>query len=190
MKYRIKPASFLPLALAAALVLLAVLPISASEDGAPGTLEFKASNKMYSASGKFERWHFTKIELADGGLEGATIEFEIDLASVWEKAAKLADHLRTADFFEVETFAKSTVRVHDIKKTGESTYEGTATVDLHGATGDVPVTFEVLAMEPLKVSGQAVLSRTAFGIGGPVEEGNDRSITDGVEIHLEAVLAH
>lgn len=161
---------------------------SVAEDGAPGTLEFKANNKMYSAHGKFESWHFTNVDLPDGNLENGSVEFEVDLASVWEKASKLADHLRTADFFDVEKYGKATVKVHSVEKTGENTYSAIATVDLHGHTGDVPAEFKVVGTDPLKIEGTATLDRVAFGIGGPYEEGNDRSIVQGVEIMINATV--
>ena len=170
-----------------ALVMLCLAPVSFAGE-APGTLSFKASNKMYSADGKFERWHFTKVDIPDGNLEAGTAEFEIDLASVWEKAEDLANHLRQADFFDVAKYTTATVRIHGVKKTGDNAYDATATVDFHGFTNDVPVSFNVVGESPLKIEGTATLQRTAFGIGGEYDPANDRSITDDVQISLSATL--
>ena len=177
------------LALLSALALVAGLTLtSTAGEGAPGTLEFKANNKMYSAHGKFESWHFTKVDIPDGNLEKGTVEFEVDLASVWEKAAQLADHLRTADFFDVENFGTATVKIHSAKKSGDA-YEATATVSFHGHTNDVPVEFKVVSTDPLKIEGSASLDRVAFGIGQPYEEGNDRSIIQNVAVMLSATVS-
>ena len=173
---------------AAALLALSLAPMSVAGDGAPGTLGFKASNKMYNADGKFEKWHFTKIDIPDGNLEKGTAEFEVDLASVWEKADALAEHLRQADFFNVAKFATATVKIHSAKKNADGNYDATATVDFHGHTGDVPVSFEVVSESPLKIKGSATLQRTAFGLGGEYDPSNERSITDDVAITLEATL--
>lgn len=162
--------------------------VSVAESDAPGTLEFKANNKIYSAHGKFERWEIVNVDLPGGDLEKGSVEFVVDLTSVWENASALADHLRTADFFDVEKFAKATVKVHSAKKTGEDTYSATATVDFHGHTGDVPAEFKVVGTSPLKIEGTATLDRVAFGIGGPYDESNERSIVQGVEIMISATL--
>lgn len=180
--------SALTLALLAALA-LCFAPLTVAGDAeAPGVLSFKASNKMYSADGKFQKWHFTKVDIPDGDFEKGTAEFEVDLASVWEKTDALADHLRQEDFFDVSKFTTATVTIHDAKKTGENSYEATATIDFHGHTNDVPVSFEVVGESPLKIEGTATLQRTAFGIGGEYDPSNDRSITDDVAISLSATL--
>jgi polyisoprenoid-binding protein YceI len=159
------------------------------ESKAPGTLEFKANNNMYSAHGKFERWHFTKVDIPDGDLTQGTVEFEVALASVWEKAEKLADHLRTADFFDVDKFGTATVKVHSAEKIGDNTYSAVATVSLHGHTNDVPAEFTVTGTDPLTIEGTATLDRVAFGIGGEYDPSNDRSIVQGVAIMLNATVS-
>ncbi|MEM9597804.1 MAG: YceI family protein [Acidobacteriota bacterium] len=180
----------LALAAVATLGLVAVLalPATAGDSEAPGTIEFKANNKIYDAHGKFERWHFTKVDIPNGDLEKGTVEFEIALASVWEKAEALADHLRQSDFFHVEKFATASVSITDAKKVGDNSYEAVATVDFHGHTRDVPVKFDVVGQDPLKIEGTASLSRTAFGIGGEYDPSNERSIVDDVEIMISATV--
>lgn len=174
----------------AALVLLTAAPsIQAADTAAPGTLSFKASNQMYSAEGKFKKWHFTNVNIPDGDLEKGTAEFEVDLASVWEKTDALAEHLRQADFFHVAKYATATVKIHDVKKADDH-YTATATVDFHGHTKDVPVTFKVVETSPLKIEGTATLQRTAFGLGGEYDPSKERSITDDVAISLSATLDH
>ena len=170
-----------------ALLALGVLaPLLIASEDAPGLLEFKAHNKIYDAQGTFKQWRFTRVDIPEGDLEKGSVEFEVDLASVWEKTAQLADHLRTADFFDVAKYSKATVKIDRAKKTGEKTYEAVATVDLHGHSGEVPVTFEVVNASPLEIKGSATLDRTAFGIGGPYTPDNERSIVEGIEIILAA----
>lgn len=175
--------------LLAVLALLALLPGSTvAGDESPGTISFAASNDTYSAEGKFENWKFTKVDIPNGDLEQGTVEIEIQLASVWEKAEKLAEHLRQADFFHVEKYTTSTLVIDRVKKVGEASYEGVATVDLHGHTNEVPVTFEVTNTSPLQIEGKATLQRTDFGIGEPYDPNKKRSITDDVVIHIDATL--
>ncbi len=179
---------FVPV-LALSITLLAVgrSELGAGEE-APGTLSFKAHNQIYNANGSFKKWRLTEVDIPDGDLLKGSVEFEVDLASVWEKASKLAEHLRTADFFDVAKYTTATVRIDRAKSTGENTYEAVASVHLHGYDAEVPVTFKVVSESPLQIEGSATLSRTAFGIGQPYKSDNERSIVEEVEILLELTL--
>ncbi|MEM9556600.1 MAG: YceI family protein [Acidobacteriota bacterium] len=174
------------------LVLVALVTTSFADDAedaaveppaseAPGELSWAAESDRYQADGRFTRWSFTEIDIPDGDLTKGRVVMEVDLASVWEKADGLVEHLKTADFFEVSKYTTATVEIHDARSTGESTYEATATMTLHGNTKDVPITFTVVGTEPLTIEGTATVSRTAFGIGEP-----GGSILDEVQIALAA----
>ena len=171
-----------------AVLALVVAPLAAGD--APGTISFKAHNKIYKADGKFDQWELTKVDIPNDDIEQGTVEFKVQLTSVWEKAAKLANHLRTADFFDVDKYTTATVTISEVKRIEGDSYEAVAQVALHGATGKVPVKFDVVQKDPLKIKGSATLSRTAFGIGGPYNPDNERSITDDIEIGIEATLAY
>ena len=172
-------------ALAALLLGLLALPTVADDgDGdAPGTLEWRAESDRYQAHGRFDSWHFTEIDIPDGDLEQGSVTFEVDLVSVWETAEDLAKHLRQSDFFHVEKFATSTVKIHSAKKQDDGSYAATATIDLHGVTKDVPVTFLVVSESPLQIEGEASVPRLEFGVGEP------GSISENVKINLSATVA-
>jgi polyisoprenoid-binding protein YceI len=155
---------------------------------APGTLEFRSHNKIYNAQGTFKRWRFTTIDIPDGDPERGTVEMEVDLASVWEKAAELVAHLLSSMFFDVRKYAKATVKVDRVKNTGDKTYNGLATLNLRGLTGEVPIVFEVVGEDPLEVEGKATVSRLAFGVGPPYDPDDEMAIVDDVEILLRAKL--
>ncbi|MEM6794106.1 MAG: YceI family protein [Acidobacteriota bacterium] len=175
-------------ALAAALLMTALLPATAWAEDSPGTIEFKANNKLYNAHGKFEKWKFTRVTVPGGNLEKGSVDIEIQLSSVWEKTAALADHLRQDDFFNVEKFSTATIKIDRVKKTGDDTYTGTAAIDFLGHTGEVPVNFKVVGTSPIKIEGDAVMKRTDFGLGEPYDPSNDRSIVDDVEVMISATL--
>ena len=177
----------LALILVAALAVV-LIPASVVADGSPGILGFKASNQMYSADGSFSKWQFTKVEIPDGDIEKGKVEIEVSLASVNEKTEALAEHLRQSDFFHVEKFATATITIDGAKKVGDNSYEAMATVDFHGHSGEVPVAFTVTQADPLRIEGEATLSRTAFGIGGEYDPANERSITDEVKITMDATV--
>ncbi|MEM8994620.1 MAG: YceI family protein [Acidobacteriota bacterium] len=150
---------------------------------APGTIEWKAHNDKYEAHGKFQKWQFTRVTIPDGNLEKGVVEFEIDMASVWEKADALAEHLRQADFFNVEKYTTATVKIDRVKKTGENSYDGIATVTLHGHTDEVPISFTASGDSPIAIEGTATLNRIKFGIGS-AEDG----ITQDVEVMISTEL--
>lgn len=153
---------------------------STEEAEAPGLLAWKAESDRYEADGKFTRWSFTEVDIPEGDLEKGRVVMEVDLASVWEKADGLVEHLKTADFFEVSKYTTATVEIHDAVRQDDGSYQGTATMTLHGNTHDVPIEFQVVSEDPLTIEGTATVSRTRFGIGEP-----GGSIEDEVHIMLE-----
>lgn len=155
---------------------------------APGELSFTTHNTAYNAEGRFASWRFTKVDIPGGDLTKGSVEIEVDLASVNEKAAKLAAHLKTADFFDVAKYQKATIAIADVKPAGDKRYNATATVDLHGVKGSCPVAFEVVSDNPLTIKGTATLDRSAFGIGQPYDAADKYSPLNEVAIVLNARL--
>jgi polyisoprenoid-binding protein YceI len=177
------------LAAAARLIAGDAAPAAAAPPAAPGELSFTAHNSVYNAEGTFASWKVTKLDIPGGDLTKGTVELEVDLASVNEKAAKLAAHLRTADFFDVAKYQKATIAISGAKPSGENKYTATASIDLHGAKGTCPVTFEVVSAKPLTIKGTATLDRSAFGIGQPYDAADKYAPLNEVGIVLNAKLS-
>jgi polyisoprenoid-binding protein YceI len=154
----------------------------------PGELTFTTHNTVYNAEGSFSSWRFTKVDIPNGDITKGVVEIEVDLASVNEKAAKLAAHLRTPDFFDVATYPKAKIVIAKAKAAGDKRYEGTADVDLHGVKGHCLVAFDVVAENPLTIKGTATLDRTAFKVGEPYDAANKYSPLADVVIGLSAKL--
>jgi polyisoprenoid-binding protein YceI len=183
-----KPVLVLAVALAAAARLIAGEAATAASP-TPGELSFTSHNSVYNAEGRFASWRFTKLDIPGGDLTKGTVEIEVDLASVNEKAAKLAAHLRTADFFDVAKFQKATIAIAGATPAGEKRYAATATVDLHGVKASCPVAFEVISDKPLTIKGIATLDRAAFGIGEPYDAADKYAPLNEVGIVLTARLS-
>ncbi|HZN53862.1 MAG TPA: YceI family protein [Candidatus Polarisedimenticolaceae bacterium] len=169
-------------------LLTAVRLLAADAAPLPGELTFTTHNSVYNAEGRFDSWKLTKVDIPGGDLTKGTVEIEVDLASVNEKAAKLAAHLRTPDFFDVATHPKATIAITGAKPAGEKRYEATATIDLHGVKGTCPVAFEVVSEKPLAIKGTATLDRTAFKIGQPYDAANKYAPLNEVKIGISAKL--
>ncbi len=167
----------------AALVSLAV-PAAADDN----ELSFKANNQVYNANGTFKNFEFTSVDIPGGDLTQGTVEMKIDLNSVDEKSPDLAEHLRQPDFFDVVKFPAATVKVHGITKTGDNTYDATATVNFMGTSNDVPVSFTVVSEDPLRIEGSGTMNRLDFGLGQAHDPENKYSIVPQVEISLKATL--
>ena len=179
----------LVIAAAARLIAGDPAPAATAPPSAPGELSFTAHNSVYNAEGSFASWKVTKLDIPGGDLTKGTVEIEVDLASVNEKAAKLAAHLRTADFFDVAKFQKATIVISGAKPSSEKSYTATASIDLHGVKGTCPVTFEVVSAKPLTIKGTATLDRSAFGIGQPYDAADKYAPLNEVGIVLNAKLS-
>lgn len=67
----------------------------------------------------------------------STIDVTIDPASVSTGFVPLDDHLKSADFLEVETFPEITFKSTEVKQTGETTADITGDLTIHGVTKPV-----------------------------------------------------
>ena len=73
-------------------------------------------------SGEFTNSVIT-VNLADK-LEDSTVEVEIDTNSLSSGFAALDEHLKSADFFDVETYPTATFKSTSIEMTGEQGQAG------------------------------------------------------------------
>ncbi len=120
------------------------------------------------------RGHFAEFE---GSLEvgedlgAATARGVVKVDSVNTNDAKRDDHLRSADFFDVEQNEHITFEAKDIVPTDEDTFEITGDLTLHGVTREIALKAEVTGTEEdpwgnervgLEVTGQ--LNRGDYGM--------------------------
>jgi polyisoprenoid-binding protein YceI len=71
----------------------------------------------------------------------AVFELSVDVASINTEVQMRDDHLRSADFFEVEKHPKMTFKSTSVKKSGQNKYQLTGDLTLHGVTK--PVTMDL-----------------------------------------------
>jgi len=100
------------------------------------TIGFKGSKVTGSHTGEFKKFtgHFT---LKDGAPVGNDHKVEIDMTSLESDNEKLTGHLKSADFFDVETFPTSVFDVTKIEKVSDSEYTVTGNLAMHGVTKSV-----------------------------------------------------
>lgn len=110
-------------------------------DTAHSSVDFSIKHMMIAnVKGTFKQFDAV-IEADPADLTTAKIEFNVDTASVDTRNEDRDNHLRSADFFDVENYPKMTFVATDIKKTDEDEYDVTGDLTIRGKT--LPQTFKV-----------------------------------------------
>lgn len=106
--------------------------IDASHTG----IHFVARHMVFTkVHGAFKAFRGT-IELDEGDLTRAKIDVTVDAASIDTGEPKRDAHLKSADFFDVETFPALTFKSRSIAKRGGG-YAVTGDLTIHGVTREV-----------------------------------------------------
>jgi polyisoprenoid-binding protein YceI len=177
----------------ALLLAIALLPgISpSSEQAPPGAIRFTARNLIMTAHGEFERWHIERAEIDEQKPERSVVEVVVDLASVDTGIERRDEHLRTADFFDVERFPTARVTLENFRLGDGHPPERLAaevTLELHGVTRRFPMEFSILDRKTRRIEGEVTLRRTDFGVGGPLRRWNPVSVRDEVVVQVEVTV--
>jgi polyisoprenoid-binding protein YceI len=140
--------------------------------------------------GKFKTFS-GQIVTGENPLE-SSMTAEIDLASIETGAQQRDDHIRSADFFEVETYPTMTYRSTGIRTDGGD-YIVDGDLTLKGVTKQVPLTLELNGFGPDPYGGTragftatAEINRRDFGVNfsAPMQNGG-AVVADKITIHLE-----
>ena len=113
-------------------------------------IAFSVKHMMISkVKGGFNKFD-AKIVADPTDLTTAEIEFTIDMASIDTRNEDRDNHLRSADFFEVEKYPNLTFKATSIEKTDDDEYAVTGDVNLHGVTRQETfnITFEGQGKDP------------------------------------------
>ncbi|MFP6583713.1 MAG: YceI family protein [Candidatus Hydrogenedentota bacterium] len=168
---------------------LAELAETKKETPPPGSITFFAKNTVAKANGTFKKWSITESTFDLENPAEAVIVISVDVASIDTKIAKRDNHLRTADFFDVEKYPAATLKIYEVKKTKSGdTYTAKLDFNLHGVKKTFPkLEFRVVQRDPVKVEGKFTFNRLDFKIGKP-KTLNPMSITEDIPITFSATL--
>jgi len=160
---------------------------------ASGSIEFVGRNMLMKATGTFHRWRFQRVEIDRQHPEQSVVEVEIDVASIDTGIEKRDDHLRSADFFDVERFPTATVLVDGVTADGDSEsghprYRASFHVRIRDVEKTIEGHFELVDLSPPRVEGDLVLNRVDFGVGVPYHWWSPVSIRSDVPIHFSTPL--
>jgi len=152
---------------------------------------FVARHLMVSkVRGKFRTFSGTLVT-GENPLE-SSVTAEIDLNSIDTGQEQRDNHIRSADFFEVETYPTMTYRSTGLRQDGDDfVLEGQLT--LKGVTRDVPLRLELNGFGPDAYGGTRAgftatgeINRRDFGVNfTAVMETGGAVVSDKVTLHLE-----
>jgi len=184
----------------AALTALAMSSLASASnweiDPAHSAAQFSVRHMMVSnvrgEFGKMSGW----VNLDDKDLSRSTAEATIDTTTINTREPKRDNHLKSADFFDVEKYPTITFKSTSFKKVGPEKYKVGGDLTLHGVTK--PVVLDVEAPDAVsKVQGTerrgatatTTLNRKDFGLvwNKPVETGGVM-VGDQVVITLDLEL--
>lgn len=124
--------------------------------------------------------------------ETASFEITADVAGVDTGEAKRDGHLRSADFFDVETYPTITFKSAAIFPKGEGRYAASGDLTIRGVTRPVSFDVELLGVRPgaqgaqhLGASATAAIDRTAFGLTWNVPLPNGVLVSEKIKVEID-----
>ncbi|WHY13915.1 YceI family protein [Peribacillus frigoritolerans] len=140
-------------------------------DPTHSTIEFSVKHMMIAkVKGSFNKFE-ASILANPSDLTTAEIDFTVDVASIDTRNADRDNHLRSADFFDVEKNPTLTFKSTKIVKTDEDEYDVTGNVTLNGVTQEetFSITFEGQGKDPwgnekAGFSGKGKVKRSDYGL--------------------------
>ena len=159
---------------------------------------FSVRHLMSKVRGKFDAFEGTFVTADD--VTASTVSVSVDLSSINTGTAARDDHLRSADFFEIETHSSMTFVSTGIVQKDETNFIVTGDLTIKGVSKPVELAAEFLGegSDPwggtrVGVEGTTQISRKEFGIdfnipldGGAVVIGDKISISITAEAVLQA----
>jgi polyisoprenoid-binding protein YceI len=134
-------------------------------DPASSSVQFHVKHfwGLMTVHGRFEKFDGRGTVGSDGTVSG---QLEIDARSLTTKNRKRDEHLRSADFFDVEHHPTVTITVDHLIPDGERAFRSRVTLEAAGRRTDIQPTLDVVsaAHDAVVLHSEAVVDRTMFGM--------------------------
>lgn len=140
-------------------------------DASHSSVDFSVKHMMIAkVKGTFHKFE-ASINADPEDLTTADIEFTVDMSSIDTRSEDRDNHLRSADFFDVENHPNMTFKSTSIKKTGDNEYDVTGDLTIRGVTKQE--TFKVVyegggkdpwGNERAGFSAEGTIKRTDYGL--------------------------
>jgi len=165
-------------------------------DPSHSEIGFTVRHLVSKVRGKFETFEGAIVAAED--LTNSTVSVSVDLSSINTGADGRDDHLRSADFFEVEAHPKMTFVSTGVVQSSDEEFVVTGDLTIKGITKPLELEVEFLGegADPwggtrIGIEAKGEISRKAFGIdfNAPVQ-GDKLMIGDKITLHIvaEAIL--
>jgi len=115
-------------------------------DSSGSTIGFSVHQFLGTTHGKFAKFN-GKIDVDRERPENSSVTAQIDVRSIDTRIKKRDDHLRSAEFFNVEKFPQIAFKSRSVKQTGPQSGDILGDLTIHGVTK--PVTLHVKMLTPL-----------------------------------------
>ncbi len=125
-------------------------------DPSGSTIGFGVHQFLGTTQGKFTKFN-GKIDVNREHPENSSVTAQIDVRSIDTRIKKRDDHLRSAEFFNVDKYPQITFKSRSVKRTGSQSGDILGDLTIHGVTK--PITLHVKLLTPLNDT-----SRTRWGI--------------------------
>lgn len=159
---------------------VAVLPIDTEQS----SIEFVGSKVTGSHDGGFEQFS-GEVELGETITDSA-VRVVIDTQSLWSDNERLTGHLKSEDFFEVETYPEAVFESTEITESPDGGYELTGNLTLHGVTKQISFPAEITRTDDaVTANAEFAIKRFDFDIVYPGRP--DDLIRDDVLVRLDLV---
>jgi polyisoprenoid-binding protein YceI len=111
-------------------------------DGTHSGIHFSVRHMVIAkVRGQFSRWQGT-LFVPDGDFRRATVDVTIDAASIDTGVADRDKHLRSADFFDVETYPEIAFKSRQVEDLGGDTLRLVGELTMHGVTREATLEVE------------------------------------------------
>ena len=110
------------------------------------TIGFSVHQFLGTTQGKFTKFN-GKVDVNREHPENSSVTAQIDVRSIDTQIKKRDDHLRSAEFFNVEKYPQITFKSRSVKQTGPQSGDVLGDLTMHGVTK--PITLHVKLLTPL-----------------------------------------
>jgi polyisoprenoid-binding protein YceI len=125
-------------------------------DPSGSTIGFSVHQFLGTTQGKFTKFN-GKIDVNREHPENSSVTAQIDVRSIDTRIKKRDDHLRSAEFFNVDKYPQITFKSRSVKRTGPQSGDILGDLTIHGVTK--PTTLHVKLLTPVNDT-----SRTRWAI--------------------------
>ena len=126
-------------------------------DPSGSTIGFSVHQFLGTTHGKFTNFS-GRIEIDREHPENSSVTAQIEVRSIDTRIKKRDDHLRSAEFFNVEKFPNMTFKSRSVKRTGPQSGDILGDLTMHGVTK--PITLHVKLLTPIDATNRTRWSVT------------------------------